>query len=159
MSLESACYKAFTEASAIPHLAQIGFLHAPDVLRGKDEIDPGSITDLDLNVLYYAMPENLPLLDRRFSMSERIRAAELPRLRRPSPPELIRYLVDRFRRNGQHLYYLELTTPDVRDLGFYVCRSYSPDLLSLSLPAWPQAGHPRFNAYGGFHVVDPHPFP
>lgn len=159
MSLESACYKSFTEASAIPHLAQIGFLHAPDVLRRKDQIEPGTITDFDLNVLYYALPENLPLLDRRFSTTERVAASELPRLPQPPPAELTRLLLDRFRENGLRLYYLDLTTPDVRDLGFHVCRSYSPDLLSLSLPAWPQAGHPRFAAYGGYSVPDPHPFP
>jgi thiazole/oxazole-forming peptide maturase SagD family component len=159
MSLESACYKAFTEASAIPHLAQIGFLHAPAMLRGDDEIEPDSIDDLDLNVLYYAMPQNVQKLDRRFTRDQRVPASELPRLPRLDQPQLTKYLVDRFRHNRLTLCYLELTTPDVADLGFHVCRSYSPDLLSLSLPSFPQAGHPRFEAYGGFHVRDPHPFP
>ena len=159
LSLETACYKAFIEASAIPHLAQIGFLHAPDVLRGGDEIDRESISDLDMNVLYYALPENLPLLDRRFSRTERVRASELPRYPRLGERELTRYLVDRFKSNGLPLCYIELTTPDIRDLGFYVCRTYSPDLLSLCLPSYPQAGHPRFEIYGGFNVLDPHPFP
>ena len=158
-SLEWACYKAFIEASAIPHLAQIGFLYAPAVLRGETSIDPDSIDDLDLNVLYYAMPEHAPRLDLRFSRTDRVRASELPRFPRMSEPELTRYLVDRFRANGLSLCYLELTPPDVRDLGFYVCRTYSPHLLSMSLPSYPQAGHPRMKQYGGFNVADPHPFP
>lgn len=159
MSLESACYKAFTEASAIPHLAQIGFLHAPRVLRGDSSIDPASINDLDLNVLYYAMPENLPRLDARFTRNDPVPASRLPKLPALSQKDLTRYLVDRFRDNGLSLCYLELTTPDVRDLGFYVTRTYSPHLLSLSLPSYPQAGHPRLKRYGGFNVTDPHPFP
>lgn len=159
MSLESACYKAFTEASAIPHLAQIGFLHAPGMLRGEDKIEIDSIDDLDLNVLYYALPENAPQLDHRFLPNERVAASDLPRLPQLESSELTRYLVDQFRANRLPLCYLELTTPDVADLGFHVCRSYSPALLSLSLPSFPQAGHPRFKAYGGFNVRDPHPFP
>lgn len=159
MSLEWACYKAFIEASAIPHLAQIGFLYAPGALRGDAPIDPAKIDDLDLNVLYYAMPDNAPRLDLRFSRTERIRASELPRLPHLKGPGLTRHLVDQFRSNGLALCYLELTPPDVHDLGFSVCRTYSPHLLSLSLPSYPQAGHPRLRKYGGFNVTDPHPFP
>jgi thiazole/oxazole-forming peptide maturase SagD family component len=159
MSLESACYKSFIEASAIPHLAQIGFLYAPTVLRGDSSISPEGINDLDLNVLYYALPENAPKLDRRFSRTERVAASDLPHLPQLSQPELTRYLVDQFRAASLDLCYTELTTPDVHDLGFYVCRSYSPHLLSLTLPSYPQAGHPRLKRYGGFNVADPHPFP
>ena len=110
-------------------------------------------------VLYYALPEHMPSIDRRFSRSETVRASDLPRYPKRSERDLTRHLLNRFQENGIRLYYLELSTPDVRDLGFYVCRTYSPDLLSLSLPSYPQAGHPRFARHGGFNVSDPHPFP
>jgi thiazole/oxazole-forming peptide maturase SagD family component len=159
ISLESACYKAFLEASAIPHLAQIGFLNAPAILRGVEKIDPTAIDDLDSNVLYYALPQNLPLVDRRFSREERLRASALPRYPAMNERELTRYLLDSYKENGCRLYYLELSTRDVRDLGFYVCRTYTPDLLSLCMPSSPQSGHPRFKSYGDVIVSDPHPFP
>jgi thiazole/oxazole-forming peptide maturase SagD family component len=159
MSLEAACYKAFLEASAIPHLAQMGFLKAPEVLSGADTIDPLAISDLDNNVLYYALPRNLSLLDQRFSRINRIAASDLPQYPQLSEAELTKYLLDQYRQFNKRLYYLELSTPDVRDLGFYVCRTYSPDLLSLSLPSYPPANHPRLRDYGDTVVFDPHPFP
>ena len=107
MSLEGACYKAFLEASAIPHLAQIGFLGALRVLSGQEAIDPKAIGDLDSNVLYYALPKNLPLLDARFSRTERVRASALPEYPRLVERHLTRYLLDQFRESGARLYYLE----------------------------------------------------
>jgi hypothetical protein len=68
-------------------------------------------------------------------------------------------LIDAFWKTGNELIGLDLTTGDVRDLGFRVVRLWSPDLLSLPLPSAPPLLHPRFNSYGGATDGAPHPYP
>jgi thiazole/oxazole-forming peptide maturase SagD family component len=159
MVLQKACYKAFLEASSVPHLAQMGCLGDTRVLRNEKPLDPTTIGDLDANVLYYSLPQNRPTVDRLFPRDQRVHASDLPDDFQGDDADTTEQLLDRFRRNGMRLYHLDLTTPDVEDLGFVVRRIYSPDLLSLCLPSYPQAGHPRFKAYGGIKVVEPHPYP
>jgi len=71
----------------------------------------------------------------------------------------LRHLVDGFAGTGKELVFLDLTTADIRDLGFYVVRVWSPDTISLSLPSAPPVMHPRFQAYGGIRNEAPHPYP
>jgi ribosomal protein S12 methylthiotransferase accessory factor len=54
---------------------------------------------------------------------------------------------------------IDLTTPDIRDLGLRVLRVWSPDLLTLCLPSAPPLAHPRFGDYGGVGEEKPHPYP
>jgi hypothetical protein len=67
--------------------------------------------------------------------------------------------VEGFRDAGLRLVTLDLTTPDLADLGFVVVRVWSPDTLSLALPSAPPTAHRRFGAYGGATHRDPHPYP
>jgi hypothetical protein len=54
---------------------------------------------------------------------------------------------------------LDLTSADVRQLGFTILRVWSPDLISLCPPSMPPLAHVRFAAYGGAAHVRPHPYP
>jgi len=153
-SLEMACYKAFLEASAIPHLALIGIMRSPQV----EKIDSSKIADLDTNVVYYARPENRAILEKRFSRETSIRANELPRF----PKSLtggIKSVLDAFRNAAMPLYFTDLTTRDISDLGFCVYRMFSPELLTLCYPSFPPKAHRRFVAYGGVEHEHPHPYP
>ncbi|MFY9820764.1 MAG: YcaO-like family protein [Thermoanaerobaculia bacterium] len=159
LELESACYKAFLEASAIPHLALIGLLQAPDVVIDKKPIDPARIVDLDMNVAYYSLPENRAQFEKRFPRNEKVKAAEIPRYPAMTARDALRFLIEAFRSAGKRLYFLDLTPPDIHDLGFCVCRTYSPDLLGLCWPSFPAKAHPRFASFGGVRHSDPHPYP
>jgi hypothetical protein len=68
-------------------------------------------------------------------------------------------LVDAFRSTNKQLLFMDLTTEDVRELGFYTFRVWSPDVLGLSLPSFPTSAHCRFESYGGVRHERPHPYP
>jgi len=159
LDLELAIYKAFIEAVAIPGLATVGLMQTPSILGYKFATDPMTIGDLDMNVVYYALPANRHIMGQRFSHTSRCRASELPRYPINDAAESVHFLVDAFQKANKRLLALDLTTPDVMDLGFYVFRMYSPDLLTLCLPSYPHNAHPRFKAYGGFKDGAPHPYP
>lgn len=75
------------------------------------------------------------------------------------PEEQVRLLAGAFNATGKELVVLDLTTADVRALGFRSIRVWSPQTLSLSLPSAPPLAHPRFRAYGGARDGHPHPYP
>jgi thiazole/oxazole-forming peptide maturase SagD family component len=158
MRLAPALYKALLEAVGVLQLAKVNLVHQT-LLDGKHEdIDSKRILDLDSNVAYYAVEENGAAIERKFAVEDTIAASDLP-----SDPSTdaweIDTLIDAFAAGGKELIHIDLTTPDVRELGFVAVRVWSPDTLSLPLPSAPPAAHPRFGAYGGFAHLHPHPYP
>ncbi|WP_167756568.1 MULTISPECIES: YcaO-like family protein [unclassified Amycolatopsis] len=162
--LAQAMYKSLLEAMGVRHLAVIAAVNDQASIAGgvgsahRSSEDRGHY-DLESNVIRYARPDQAHLVERRFADHDVSRATELP----PDdvrPLEVqARQIVAAYRETGKRLYYADLTTPDVRDLGFLVSRVWSPDTLSLPLPDAPPAVHPRFAAYGGFQSHAPHPYP
>jgi thiazole/oxazole-forming peptide maturase SagD family component len=157
--LARALYKALIEAAGGMQLAQINLVEM--ALEGHDPaaLDPSRIGDLDANVAYYAAGWNDAPLRSRFGGGARVRASELPADLHLSPRDEVRRLARGFRASGKALYGLDLTTPDLAQLGFRVARAWSPDLLQLPLPSFPPLAHPRFTAYGPIAHAEPHPYP
>lgn len=163
--LVSAMYKALLEAVGVMQLGRWEVVQS--ALAGEvtsaESIDPSRIFNLERNVALYSFPERAEMVEKRFNAGPSVPASELA----PDPEyagreqvrEQVRELVAAFRDTGKQLLYLDLSTEDVRRLGFVTLRVWSPDTLSLPLPSAPQAAHPRFEAYGGFRRVDPHPYP
>jgi len=159
LRLGRAIYNAFLEGVAVAQLAKVSLFRRAMDRRLETSGDGGSghIYDLDSNVVRYAASEP-GALGPRFD-GEPVPPSDLP-------PDVdlgvagdVAHLLDAFADTGKRLGSLELTTEDVRALGFRVVRVWSPDMLTLSLPDAPPALHPRFDAYGGFAREDPHPYP
>lgn len=147
-SLTSAMYKALLEATTL------------SILSDDSESEDQLFLDLESNVSHYAKPEHAHVVEDRFAHCDTVNAADLP----PdgSTEDLrvtVRRYVDAFRAAGKRLLYGDLSTPEVRHLGFHVLRVWSPDTLSLSLPGAPARLHPRYRDYGGFSHTHPHPYP
>lgn len=160
LSLVRAMYKAFLEAVAVSQLAKV-ILVRRTLDRGlgaEAAFDPAASYDLDSNVGHYAADDPVTVLE-RFATGDVVDV-------HTAPPDVergvggdVRYLVEAFATAGHRLACLELTTEDVRELGFRVVRVWSPDVLTLSLPSAPPALHPRFDAYGGYAREIAHPYP
>jgi thiazole/oxazole-forming peptide maturase SagD family component len=160
LRLSRAMYKAFLEGAAVAQLAKvILFRQASAGVERPGDADPEAIFDLDSNVAYYAVHGDEAAIERKFGNVDVLAAGELPPDGDGPPAEEVRRLVDGFRATGKRLVFLDLTTADVRELGFCVVRLWSPDLLSLPLPSAPPLAHPRFAAYGGAVYEAPHPYP
>jgi len=159
LRLERALYRSLLEAVGVIQLAKVTLLNRA-TNGGASEIDPGGIFDLDSNVAYYAEAPRRPQLRESFPTDEWIRASDLP----PDhvlldPAAEVQLLLDAFGEAGLRLLGLDLTTLDIRELGFVAHRVWSPDMLPLALPSAPPTRHPRFAAYGGAAHVAPHPYP
>jgi thiazole/oxazole-forming peptide maturase SagD family component len=161
LSLTEAMYKALLEAVGVEHLAPA--LLAVNSIDGNGEargsIDPQQIFDLDQNVAFYAAGENSALIDAKFSQTSSLMASELPPDSMLEPAAQARFLIESFRQTGKELVILDLTTVDVRSLGFTALRVWSPDTLGMSLPSCVPMLHPRFQVYGGCSHDAPHPYP
>jgi thiazole/oxazole-forming peptide maturase SagD family component len=161
MRLEEAMYKALSEASGIYQLAKLILLQEQQAHGGTTpDIATDKIYDLDLNVAYYAQQRHAPELLARFAHADVAGASDLGPDPAVDPGPDIAPLVRAFATTGKELLYYDLTTDDLRQVGFCATRVWSPDTVSLSLPSVPVLGHPRLKAYGG-PVEQPgvHPYP
>jgi len=158
LHIVDAMYKALLEAVGVFQLAKLSLVNrVTDV--PSDRINPDSIYNLDDNVCWYAFPENLAAVERKFRRDHPLPSTELPADAARDPKQDIDYLVASFASTGKQLFQMDLTAIDVQQLGFTSIRVWSPDTLSLCLPSAPQVRHRRFAAYGGFQNETPHPYP
>ncbi|HYP23947.1 MAG TPA: YcaO-like family protein [Actinomycetota bacterium] len=158
-NLVDAMYKAMLEGVGVVKLARLLAIQMQTRRGGAIEIDPTSLYDLDNNVLYYALPENRHLLERRFGDDPAVHASDLDPDWGPDPAADVRGLVQAFADTGKDLFFLDLTTPDIAALGFYAFRAWSPQTLALTLPSAPALAHARYREYGGCTHAEPHPYP
>ncbi|HMJ97061.1 MAG TPA: YcaO-like family protein [Thermoleophilaceae bacterium] len=152
-----AIYKALAEAIGVMHLAKVGLVNEALQRTRTEDPDPAQIFDLDSNVTYHA--EHGEYIDRKFGRTDPRPASELPHEPGLAADEEVKTIIEAFRDGGKDVLELDLTTDDVRDLGFRVARMWSPDTLALSLPSAPPVCHPRFDDYGGASHRHPHPYP
>jgi thiazole/oxazole-forming peptide maturase SagD family component len=180
VDLERAMYRALYEAIPISLVALLQALRAlfgdplPDgkkpVPRAQNvralfgKLDIRRVTDLEAAVVYYALPENAErLFPSRFDPGvvrtrQDIEAAVPPRWRELPVDRLCAQMIDILATHFR-LYGMDLTTPDISQMGLKVARVFSPDLMALPIPSFPEAAHPRWKAYGGFVSAQPHPYP
>ena len=163
LTLSAALYKALLEAIGCVQLAKLTLVSrtlAGDPLTSEDGLDPLAIYDLDTNVAYYALPDHAQYVEAKFRSADHVAASDLPADVHLETSAEIDFLVEGFRKSRKELYHLELTTDDIRELGFVASRVWSPDTLSLSMPSAPPVDHPRFADYGGVDPhYQPHPYP
>jgi thiazole/oxazole-forming peptide maturase SagD family component len=162
LNLSKAMYKAMLEAVGVSGLSKVTLLES-SIDTDQDawiEADVGAdkIFDLDANILYFGFADKAPLIERKFFNSKAIRASDLPPDIKLNLIDEVRLLVNAFEKTGKELVLLDLTTCDIRELGFSALRVWSPDTLSLSLPSAAPLNHPRFKAYGGAVQNGPHPY-
>nr|MDQ3579231.1 YcaO-like family protein [Actinomycetota bacterium] len=147
-SLTTAMYKALLEGTSLSSVPD----HDPEP---GDEL----FLDLEANVSHYAKAEHAHVVEDRFARCDTLPASQLPPDGKDDLRTTVRHYVDAFGATGKQLLYGDLTTPDIRLLGFHVLRVWSPDVLPLSLPGAPTTRHRRYQAYGGYSNLHPHPYP
>jgi hypothetical protein len=157
LQLSRAMYKAFLESVAVAKLAKLVILRTRASSDNSSGIDPERIYDLDTNVAYYARTGSA-IVQAKFGDKPGVSPSEIPQDVDLGIKGDLRHLVDGFTNTHKQLVFLDLTTEDVRELGFRVARVWSPDTLTLSLPSAPPVMHRRFQAYGGVTNEAPHPY-
>lgn len=160
LRLTHAMYKAFLEGAAVAQLAKVNLFRQATSGTNAGHAEMDSIYDLDTNVAYYAVHSDAEAFRNKFGNRRPVAPLELPRdVGGAAADDDVRILVEGFRASAKRLVLLDLSTADIRELGFRVVRVWSPDVLPLSLPSAPMVEHARFGAYGGVTHEAPHPYP
>lgn len=122
--------------------------------RGRD-IDISSVYNFVDNVDYYMDPEHFDLVDHLLD-GDIVQVSSSVR----SPPEQkeaeLKSVLDGLVECNATPIGIELTPPDVRDLGFHTSYVFVPQLIDISLPALPPVNHPQMQ---GMETELAHPFP
>lgn len=145
LSPKEAMVDAMVEASQAWH-SQI----MDDLLEGND--GPDEVNTLKDGVGYYAQPENFE--DVAFLLDG---DTVVPEPRDDDAPDGLAGLLDALAAADVTPVAIDLTRPDVRELGWRVTKVFVPELVALSLPAQLPRNHPAFD---GVDVTEkPHPYP
>jgi len=153
-----AIYRALVEALAIYYLGSNGPILAPDAyfpsLKERD------YTDLDSNVALWANSDGADRkrMFMRSLIEGEVKLSELKDFSGSDDDEL-EYLLQTLQPVAPSGVYFDMTPPEVSNHGWHVIRVFFPELVQMSLPAFPYSAHPRLQAYGGIQNELPHPAP
>jgi ribosomal protein S12 methylthiotransferase accessory factor len=129
----------------------------------------GTFKDFDSNVRFFAEPSNARYVD-WFLQNRRLSTRHFPAVPDSlDAAEVCDLLLKRCSNMRITPIAFDLTTPELRDHGLFVCRVFVPELIPLCIPFAPFFGHPRLANYidearregSAASVPDwvPHPFP
>ena len=153
-------YRSLAEATAVALLAIIGYVYQHTLFTGVK--DYTSIANLDSNVAFYSQPRNYQLginIKNKLTDSKIIHLNELPDLKQQDRQSDLLYIIKEVMKVSKYAAAINVTTPDVKALGFHVVKVFIPELMYMSLPSFPYANHPRMKSYGGVRNKYPHPLP
>lgn len=156
----NATYRGLIEASATAFLGVYAYFNKPEIIF--KEIDYTNIMDIDTNVIFYALPKykhiSLKLM-RDLTGETVIHLNELKRYSSDNIRATLQHLIRELRKISEWAIALEITLPDIKELGFRVVRVFIPELYCLCLPSFPYDAHKRILKYGGVKNEFPHPLP
>lgn len=155
--LSNAMYKSFLEAVGILDLARINLIQ--ERYSSQPEVQSTNMYDLDSNISYYARGLGSERIQQKFLASKKIRASELPKDSDLNTNDEVKFIINSFAETNKTLYFIDLTSSELKELGLISSRLWSPELISLCLPSAVPSNHPRFIKYGGISHEDPHPYP
>ena len=150
-------YRAFMEALAILTLNINGPLSMPaDYLETKYQ---KTYLNLDSNVNYWA---SLDDKDKKlkFINSKVTEKIELKKYKNLEENTDLEYLFNGLYSISKYAVYLDITPTEIADKDLHVMRVYVPELVQMSMPAFPYSKHPRIIKNGGISNNEfPHPLP
>jgi ribosomal protein S12 methylthiotransferase accessory factor len=129
--IDRAWWKSLSEAFASREAGVKLTLVEPDVTYGpRGE----GVLGFDDHIRYYADHERAAGSDFLDASTVRTPAARVPLLEGAEAEERVRALCDRVRRAGSEAYAVDVTSPDVRELGQFVVKVVAPELCALDVP-------------------------
>ena len=152
-------YRAFMEALAILTLNINGALSMPsDYLETVSE---KNYLNLDSNVNYWANLENkdkkLKFINSK--IEEKVQLNKYKNLEVNTQKDL-EYLLKGLNNISKYAVYLDITPSEISDKDLHVMRVYIPELVQMSMPAFPYSNHTRIIQNGGISNNEfPHPLP
>lgn len=152
-------YRSFMESGTIAFLGIYGPLYSPKEYFTYPEND--SFTDLDTNVAFFAFPNDAQ--KKRNLIHGMVKGGKplssMESYETENPKQDLAKLICQLSGVSKYAVYLDVTPPEVRGKGWYVMRTFIPELVTLCVPGVPYSEHPRFKEFGGIKNEYPHPLP
>ena len=158
-NLAEAMYKSYLEAVGILALARLGLLREKYQNSTKNVLNEENMFDLDSNVNFYAKGGGFERIQQKFLLAKKTKASDLPLDLPGDATDQVKQLVAPFTETQKSLFFVDLTSCELKELNLSSARLWTPELLSLCLPSAVPSHHPRFRKYGGVTHADPHPYP
>jgi len=138
------------------------------LIKDKERIcqnmKPEEVYDLEKHLLYYSTGRHSHNIDFISASEKSVNLSALPDYATTSVVGDFEYLIDLFRQQGCPAFFIDVTKPEIRKIGFSVVKSIVPGYVDLEVTH--NARHlksERFNRYrneGFLEINDnPHPFP
>lgn len=109
-----------------------------------EQINFSAMIQLNMNLQFYAEPKNFHYLDTIRSCQEEILLPDSPvDPRKDDPMQILATYLQILKEKKQEILCVDITLPDMRELGFIVLRVLAPGLVPNSVTAWPYLGNPR----------------
>lgn len=126
--VEDAWLKAIAESFGVYR-----WLRQESVSGALPPADPDSVESFDDHMLFYATEERAALAAFLDASSERSPTRKVRALEGSTPLAQIEAIIARLARHGLSAYAVDVTSPDVRDLGLSVARVIAPELCALDV--------------------------
>jgi ribosomal protein S12 methylthiotransferase accessory factor len=167
--ISRAWWKALSEAFACRAAGTKLALLRPDRPYGPRG---AGVAGFDDHIQYYADRDRARAAAFLDESPRRVRSGDIPRLLGETPAERVAELADRVRRAGSEAYAVDVTSPDVGELGLVVTKVTAPELCALDVPQGARflGGRRLYEAAAQLGLrervlavdevnPDPHPFP
>ena len=125
-TIEDAWLKAVAESYGVYR-----WLRQQTATSASSPVDPDTIESFDAHMLFYASEENAALAAFLDASAERRDVAEIAPLEGATPAAQIDAILGRLARRGLSAYAVDVTSPDVAELGLSVARVIAPELCAL----------------------------
>lgn len=99
----------------------------------KPIASPQDVTQSLDHLVYWSDPKRLPQMNHILQTPKRIQYQDISRQTFSSQKELNSILLQKLKDAGLHLFFNDLTTPDIRSLGFWVLRVIIPECQPLAM--------------------------
>ncbi|MDI6604453.1 MAG: YcaO-like family protein [Thermoanaerobacteraceae bacterium] len=156
----NALLRGTMESAAILSLGYYHALYDPQMYNMADY--NSAYTDLDTNVLFYASPKNYEKKDNIINelIKDEINLSSLKTQGKTSDINTqIEYIIKELSKVSKYAVYLDMTPPEVSEMGWHVIRVFIPEICGMCLPGFPFGNHPRIKKLGGIKNEFPHPLP
>jgi ribosomal protein S12 methylthiotransferase accessory factor len=127
-TIEDAWLKAVAESYGVYR-----WLRQQTATGASGPVDPDSIESFDAHMLFYASEDNAALAGFLDASEHRRPLAEVAPLEGETPGAQIDAVVARLARRGVSAYAVDVTSPDVAELGLSVARVITPELCALDV--------------------------
>ncbi|MBB6624748.1 YcaO-like family protein [Clostridium gasigenes] len=158
--VKNGVYRSIMEGISIAHSGYFNTIYNRDLIEHVMNND-SKFLDLDLNVLYYSAPKHIDEKNKLIEefIDGEINLSDIKTIENLDTDSQLKELLKTVSEISEYAVYMDMTSPELRDKGWYTMRVLIPEILEMCIPEFPFKDHPRMKEHGGIINEYPHPMP